>query len=43
MSRTKLYFASDFHLGAPNHSESLEREKKIIAWLNSIKADAKSI
>ena len=33
----KVYFASDFHLGAPNHPSSLEREKKIVQWLDSIK------
>lgn len=43
MPRTKLYFASDFHLGVPTHVKSLEREKRIIAWLDSIKEDAKSI
>jgi UDP-2,3-diacylglucosamine hydrolase len=31
-----IYFASDFHLGAPNAEESLVREKRIIAWLDSI-------
>ncbi|MEE2700128.1 MAG: UDP-2,3-diacylglucosamine diphosphatase [Bacteroidota bacterium] len=43
MQRTKLYFASDFHLGVPTHTKSLEREKHIIAWLDSIKENAKSI
>ena len=43
MSKTKIYFASDFHLGVPTHAESLEREKKIISWLDEIKEDAKSI
>ncbi len=43
MPRTKSYFASDFHLGVPTHAKSLEREKRIIAWLDSIKEDAKSI
>lgn len=43
MARTKLYFASDFHLGVPTHTKSLEREKRIIAWLEHIKEDAKSI
>jgi UDP-2,3-diacylglucosamine hydrolase len=37
------YFASDFHLGVPNHQSSLEREKKIVAWLSEIEKDAKSI
>jgi UDP-2,3-diacylglucosamine hydrolase len=36
----KLYFASDFHLGAPDFARSLVRERKIVAWLESIKADA---
>ncbi len=39
----KVYFASDFHLGAPNHSQSLIREKKIIRWLDSIKGDAAGV
>ena len=42
-TKTNIYFASDFHLGAPNHSESLEREKKIVSWLNKIEQDAKAI
>ena len=39
----KLYFASDFHLGAPNHAESLLRERKIVAWLESTSRDAQAI
>lgn len=39
----KIYFASDFHLGAPNNESSLEREKKIIKWLDQIRVDAYSI
>lgn len=39
----KIYFASDFHLGAPSHEESRNREKRIIAWLDSIKHDAEII
>lgn len=41
--RDKIYFASDFHLGAPNEKESLIREKRIISWLDQIKSDAKEI
>ncbi|GAC1416916.1 MAG: UDP-2,3-diacylglucosamine diphosphatase [Flavisolibacter sp.] len=33
----KIYFLSDFHLGAPNQRESLEREKIIVRFLDSIK------
>lgn len=36
----KVYFASDNHLGAPSFKESLPREKKFVAWLDAIKADA---
>ena len=43
MSKTKTYFASDFHLGVSTHAESLKREKKITSWLDEIKEDAKSI
>ncbi|MFW5915990.1 MAG: UDP-2,3-diacylglucosamine diphosphatase, partial [Bacteroidota bacterium] len=32
----KIYFASDFHLGASNHAESLKREKLIVRWLDEI-------
>ena len=39
----KLYFASDFHLGAPNHADSLRRERKIVAWLDAISHDAQVI
>jgi len=39
----KIYFSSDNHLGAPTHSESLEREKVFVSWLNSIKSDAHAI
>ena len=42
-TRTKIYFASDFHLGAPNKKESLDRERTIISWLNEIKNDASEI
>ena len=43
MQQTAYYFASDFHLGAPNHQTSREREDRIVAWLESIKTDAKAI
>ncbi|MBT8270176.1 MAG: UDP-2,3-diacylglucosamine diphosphatase [Bacteroidia bacterium] len=39
----KIYFASDNHLGAPTHAESLPREKKFVAWLDEIKKDAHAI
>lgn len=42
-SQRKIYFASDFHLGAPDYASSLEREKKIVAWLDHVKQDAKEI
>jgi UDP-2,3-diacylglucosamine hydrolase len=39
----KIFFASDFHLGVPNYSKSLDREKRIVRWLDSIKHEAHSI
>lgn len=39
----KIYFLSDFHLGAPNHENSLQREKKIVAFLNAIEHTAQEI
>ncbi len=39
----KIYFASDNHLGAPTMEQSLPREKKFVAWLDSIKDDAAAI
>jgi UDP-2,3-diacylglucosamine hydrolase len=38
-----IYFLSDFHLGAPDYEKSLVREKKIVAFLDSIKKDASEI
>lgn len=39
----KIYFLSDFHLGAPNYENSLLREKKIVAFLNTIEHNAQEI
>jgi len=39
----KIYFLSDFHLGTPDASSSLEREKRIVQFLDGIKNDAKEI
>ena len=39
----KVYFASDQHLGAPNHLQSLPRERKFVSWLDSIKDNASAI
>lgn len=39
----KIYFISDFHLGAPDLKSSLERERKIIRWLDEVKKDAGAI
>ncbi|MEY3186373.1 MAG: hypothetical protein RL675_192 [Bacteroidota bacterium] len=36
----KVYFLSDFHLGVPDHASSLEREKRIVAFLDQIKDKA---
>ncbi len=39
----KIYFLSDFHLGAPDAVSSLEREKIIVRFLDEIKNDAGEI
>jgi UDP-2,3-diacylglucosamine hydrolase len=39
----KTYFASDFHLGAPDEQTSLAREKKIVRWLDFVAQDAEAI
>lgn len=39
----KIYFAADFHLGVPDYDSSLQRERQIIQWLDSIRHDAHSI
>ena len=39
----KIYFASDQHLGAPTPEASLPREKRFVAWLDTIKEDAGTI
>jgi UDP-2,3-diacylglucosamine hydrolase len=33
-----IYFASDFHLGSPDHAESRIREDRIVRWLTSIES-----
>ncbi len=40
---SRLYFASDFHLGAPNFQASRERERRICQWLDTIADDAKAL
>lgn len=39
----KLFFASDFHLGAPSHQASKAREKRIIRWLDQISEEAAAV
>lgn len=43
MTRKKIYFASDLHLGVPNKIKSLEREKRFVRWLEHIEQDAEAI
>jgi UDP-2,3-diacylglucosamine hydrolase len=39
----KIYFASDFHLGVPDYASSLEREKRIVRWLQTIENDCEEL
>jgi UDP-2,3-diacylglucosamine hydrolase len=43
VSDKKTYFASDQHLGIPDHARSLEREKRFVRWLDEVKHDAGTI
>lgn len=33
----KIFFLSDFHLGAPDYAQSRERENKVVAWIDAHK------
>ena len=39
----KIYFLSDFHLGAPNQAQSHLREKRLVRFLQNAKKDASAI
>ena len=41
--RKNIYFLSDFHLGVKGSTSSLEREKKVVSFLQSIEQDAKQV
>lgn len=43
MTKKKIFFASDFHLGVPDYESSLEREKKIVRWLEEVRHEASEI
>jgi UDP-2,3-diacylglucosamine hydrolase len=43
LTKDKIYFASDFHLGIPPLKESHKRERRIVSWLNEIEKDAKAV
>ncbi len=40
---SKIYFASDLHLGVPDEQSSYAREKLFVSWLNMAAQDAKEI
>jgi UDP-2,3-diacylglucosamine hydrolase len=41
--RSKIYFASDLHLGVPDERSSAEREKLFVQWLEDARKDAAEI
>src|SRR5688572_10136665 len=43
LDRNKIYFISDFHLGAPDSVKSIEREKRVVRWLEMVRNDAAEI
>ena len=42
-NRTKSFFASDFHLGVDSEIPTREREEMVVAWLDFIENEARSI
>ena len=42
-TKSKIYFASDLHLGTPDAQSSLAREKLFVQWLDEVKQDASEI
>ena len=43
MNTKKIFFISDVHLGLPDHAKSLERERKLVAWLDQIMPETKTL
>lgn len=41
--KKNIYFASDFHLGAPSYAESRIRENRIVDWLNFIEPTCREL
>ncbi|MDR0790332.1 MAG: UDP-2,3-diacylglucosamine diphosphatase [Bacteroidales bacterium] len=41
--RNKYFFIADIHLGTPTKEMSIEREKKVLRWLQSIEQEAKAV
>jgi UDP-2,3-diacylglucosamine hydrolase len=39
----KIFFASDFHLGVPNYLSTKDREKQVVAWLDSIQSESHAL
>jgi UDP-2,3-diacylglucosamine hydrolase len=39
----RIYFLSDFHLGSPSPSATLDREKLIVRFLDEVKSEAHTI
>ena len=42
-ARSKVYFASDMHLGSPSEGDPRERELRVVRWLKSIRDDAAAL
>ncbi len=38
--RNKVYFLADAHLGSKSHTDSIETERKLCRWLDSVRDDA---
>lgn len=43
MTRNRVYFVSDIHLGSPYHKEPKEVERRFVTWLRGLALDAKAL
>jgi UDP-2,3-diacylglucosamine hydrolase len=41
--KKRVYFASDIHLGSGGFKKSIERERRVVRWLDEIKHDAQAL
>ncbi|MBN2669613.1 MAG: UDP-2,3-diacylglucosamine diphosphatase [Bacteroidales bacterium] len=43
LTKKRTYFISDVHLGLPNRTKSIERERRLVQWLDEIKEHTEAL